>query len=91
MMNEWLCPDIPEDDQFYKVRNKYTDVSDRVSFQVEIHKCSKALNKDCKDESEINDLLSYMYFTLYIVQDRANFEASEGESGAIVTSSQFHS
>lgn len=36
-----ICPDIPDDYDFYKVKNSYSDPTLRNSFSIEIVKCSE--------------------------------------------------
>lgn len=44
-----LCPDREKMD-YLKIGGGYTDLQSRKSFSLEIHKCNKTVNVDCKDD-----------------------------------------
>ena len=55
-------------DSFYKIKNGYTNLTERVSFSVEVHKCYVNNPKDiCKSPTEIEEVMSMIFFTNYNV------------------------
>ena len=62
-----LCPDVPESEENYKVKNAYVNSKDRNSFAIMIEKCDKTRNANCKNDTEINKLLKLIYFTTFTV------------------------
>jgi hypothetical protein len=72
-----ICPDIAKDDEFYKIRNDYTNTTLRNSFSIEIMKCSKqtSTEKDpCKNDTEIKELLQKIFFTMYTVDSKVSYD-----------------
>jgi hypothetical protein len=56
-----------------RVFNRYSDISNRVSFWITIIKCQgeQGPGKECEDDDKINKLLSKLIFSLYLVQSKA--------------------
>jgi len=52
-----LCPDLKKDDEFYKVKNAYSNETLRNSFSVEIVKCSEQISNVCKTDEEVRAML----------------------------------
>ena len=53
MIDSRLCPDIPENSPFYKLKNSYVNQTERNSVSLEIKRCNPKLNKNCKSETLI--------------------------------------
>ena len=54
-----------------KVKNGYSNQTERISFQVEIHKCSG--ENSCRDTADITNLLDNVYFTFYNLEENVEF------------------
>ena len=60
-------------DSFYKIKNGYTNQTERASFSIEVHKCN--IDHDgplCKSDTEINEILEMLVFTMYNVEEKAD-------------------
>lgn len=54
-----LCPDMEALEEYYKVKNGYTNTTERISFSIEVHKCLVTkTQKSCKTDLEIEKLMS---------------------------------
>jgi hypothetical protein len=62
-----LCPSMETVNQGAVVKNFYSDIIDRKSFSIEIRKCTPDDNIICKSDSEINEMLKNLYFTMYTI------------------------
>lgn len=62
-----LCPDIPDDYKHYLVSGSINDKVNRTTFSVQIRKCDKKMNKNCKSEEEIDKVLRNFYFSTYAI------------------------
>lgn len=61
-----LCPDVTKAlEEMYKIKNSYTDQEERISFSIEIEKCSSKTRNFCKKDGTIQAFLNNVYFTLY--------------------------
>ena len=69
-----------------KVKNKYDDYEERISFEIVAHKC---IDKGCAKPDAIINLLSRFYFTLYYIED--NISYSTKLENPIYTQDAFHS
>ena len=79
-MEAKMCPDMLENTNFFNVANSYSDEEYRESFSIEIWKCDKTHNKKCESDEEINRLLRSVYFTLYQVEERVQFDLKNKEN-----------
>jgi hypothetical protein len=59
-----LCPNMNDEFKHYNVKNGYSNLKDRLSFSVEIWKCNKKMNANCKEDEEIERLLNVTYYTI---------------------------
>ena len=57
---------------YMKVKNKYDDYEERVSFEIVAHKCINATI--CAKPEAISNLLSKFYFTLYYIEDNISYQ-----------------
>lgn len=60
-----LCPNY-EKMEYLKAKNGYINSSDRLSFSLEIYKCS---HSNCKSDQEISNMLSHLMFNVFILSD----------------------
>lgn len=66
-----FCPNLTgEISKWFRVKNGYTNYRERISFAVEVIKCSKDQNPNCKSEEEIGKVLDLMYFTFYYIEEK---------------------
>ena len=86
-----LCPDIQPDDELYRLESKYSNRTFRQSFSVEIMKCTNDTNPNCKDDIEIEQFLKQFYFTMYTLQERADFVDTNYGKYPLITQNSFHS
>ena len=70
-----ICPNIKSVDQKYKVRNDYLNETLRNSFSIEILRCTNVTNPNCKEEGEIETLLSQIFFTLYTIDSTISYDS----------------
>ena len=60
-----FCPE--QIDDFIRVKNSYSNIKDRLSFQLEINKCdSSVANHNCHDDEDTKKLLKKVFFTLFL-------------------------
>ena len=58
-----LCPDMPDNDDDYKVRNSHHNHRLRYSFAIEISACDSEVKNYCvEDKHEIDWVLHKLYF-----------------------------
>ena len=60
-----LCPDMDKM-KYLKAKNGYTNSNQRMSFSLEIYKCS---HSNCKSDSEISNMLNHLMFNVFILSD----------------------
>ena len=65
-----ICPDIDENEEFYKVLNGYNNFYERHSFSLEVRKCTAEYHSNCKSDEEIEAVLKQFYMTMFIVQEK---------------------
>ena len=52
-----ICPDTDHKlTEFYKIKNGYTNSTERFSFSLEIHKCDPSTNLECEDDAAITEV-----------------------------------
>ena len=68
ILEKRLCPDILENETMFKVKNEYSNRHHRNSVSIEIRKCQNTSELTCKDNKEIEDFLSEIYFTQYQIE-----------------------
>jgi hypothetical protein len=76
-----LCPDVTtEAEKIYKVMNSYSNQTERTYFAVEIFKCKVnpliGVN-ECQSDKNMDLLLKNIYFTLYTLTSRVNYDNME--------------
>ena len=70
-----MCPDIPYDDEIYKVKNSYTDEIFRTSISLELWPCTNDYGDyQCKPHSELLEFLKTFFFTMYVTHDEVIFD-----------------
>ena len=57
----------------FKVRNVYSNHELRNHVSLEIRKCDKSTNPNCKDKDEIDDFLSEITFQMFNVKTFTDF------------------
>ena len=64
-----MCPDTDSEllNEYFVIKNGYTNRTERLSFSIEIHKCNDRYNPECKPNEEIVDLLDKIYFNFYML------------------------
>ena len=94
-----LCPEIEPISEHFKIKNDYTNLTERNSFHLEISKCTNKLHPKhpfeynyCKEEEDIKKVLKELYFTLYVMQNSAELGHTENYKKAPIHShNKFHS
>lgn len=69
----YICPDAPSNFDYYRVENKYTNYTYRVSFSVDIHMCIPTNGITCKSNDKVKLFLEDYYFTFFTLQERIDF------------------
>ena len=67
-----LCPDMNSIQDILRVKNKYTDKDERVSFSMQAVSCDRDI-EDCADPDSIEKFFEDIYFTLYILKENIAF------------------
>ena len=87
-----MCPNFEQFQDLLKVKGSYSNNFERQSFSIEIHACNKHYNPNCKEEPEIEQLLKYLYFTMYTVQAKVQFvNQKDPAASPMIFSDEFHS
>ena len=86
-----FCPDVPDFESKYKVKNAYVNSISRNSFSLAVEKCMKERNPYCKNDSEIDELLKLIYFTTFTVVQKVSFESLATHSVPFISKDVFHS
>ena len=68
-MTKRFCPAIENIAEYYEIKNGYTNSTERISFSIEIVKCNRELGEECHDDQYVEKVLSYMYFTVYYLEE----------------------
>ena len=86
-----LCPDIDALTDFYRIKNGYSNVTERSSFSLEIITCNKTIHEDCAEEDDIIEFVDHLIFTQYFVHESINFrnEANYGFRPTRIESTQY--
>ena len=66
-INRRLCPDVPDDETFYQVMGSYSNATMRHSFSVDIIKCLNTTQTCSKTDTEVENILKQIYFTVFTV------------------------
>ena len=61
----------------YKIRNEYSNRRLRNSVSIEIRKCQNTTDLICKDNQEIEDFLSEIYFMQYQIETNLDYNILE--------------
>lgn len=71
---KFLCPDFTDlNKDLYTVQNYYNNLQDRVSFSLEVAKCSSYSSKQCKSQEEKDRFFKAIYFSFNVVNQVHNF------------------
>ena len=68
-----MCPETEKVSDFYRVKNSYSNVTERKSFNLEIITCNNIVHDTCADEDDIIDFVDHLLFTQYFVMDTIDF------------------
>ena len=68
-----ICPDLDSVKDHLRVKNDYSNVDDRDSFQIEIVKCNKSRSKNCRDNAATQKMLDTIFFTFYYIDVNVEF------------------
>lgn len=84
-----ICPDIEAMKDFWILRNGYTNMTERQSFNMQVALCNQTNDASCRDPADISFLLDKLFFTIYVVEDNVQF----GDIGKnpFMTVNKFHS
>lgn len=58
-----LCPATEAIEDYYKVKNSYSNVTERSSFNLEIITCNSEVHPDCASDDEIIEFVEYIILT----------------------------
>ena len=64
-VNDRLCPKLGPEYSQMSVKGDYTNRIDRKSVAMKIRKCEPGYDKDCHDNSKIEELLEKLVITFY--------------------------
>ena len=90
VLEGYMCPDFTVGAERFGIQGRYTDLSFRSSFSVEIHKCNPRY-RSCKSDDEIRRFLETFYFTMYILKPRLMFSTDNLLQNPLVTEQEFYS
>jgi hypothetical protein len=89
---------------FFKVKNSYNNNTLRYSFSIEVIPCKDDTNQICAPQDKIDKIFKHLYFTMYTIQNRIDFDKAKelsrseriGQNGVVVSHSiqiddSFHS
>jgi len=62
-----LCPDTDEFIDWYKVKNSYSNQTERNSFQITIRKCNPKIEKICDSDFKIEQVLNQLVWNLQTI------------------------
>jgi len=63
-MEYFFCPDTERVEEYYKLKNSYSNFTERISFSIEIIKCDNETNNyQCKSDEVIKDFVSHLMMT----------------------------
>lgn len=77
IIGKYFCPDVTEETRkFLTVQNFYNNEKQRISFSVDILKCSDYFKPKggCKNDTEVDKLFEAIYFNLNILIQTNSFE-----------------
>ena len=60
-----------------KICIRITDMNERVSMSIDIITCNKEFVPNCKNETEIKEILSLLYFTQYNIAEAVDFKNAQ--------------
>ena len=77
-----LCPETGFKD-LMTLKNDYGNLFERESLQIEIVRCRDGNNgvEECREKAEVEDLLSAVFFTLYLMDENVEFGNAENLGG----------
>lgn len=84
-----MCPDDSGGNHYqdiWKVKNSYTNKTERISFNIEIIECE---GPGCESPSNISKLLDNLEFTIFTLVDRVEFTDSWDEQEPFVTKENY--
>ena len=77
---------------YLKAKNSYTNSQERTSFSMEIYRCTKMNNPNCKNDDEITNMLNSLMFNIYILTGDEEIGNHENFGGnPMITKDTFHS
>jgi hypothetical protein len=92
--NKRLCPNMTGMEDFAYLKNSYSNKLDRKSMSIQVvlgnHSECASYDSDCPFHDQIDKFLSYLYFSLYIVEENIEF-TNDIKARPISTSDKFHS
>ena len=87
-----MCPDMEQLEEHLKLKNGYENKDHRISFSIMSQICDDEIDKTCKSSKEIERLLSYFFFTVYYLEEKADFESHDTHNDKpLYTQDSFHS
>ena len=60
-------------EDYYKVKNSYSNVTERSSFNLEIITCNSAVHADCASDEDIIEFVDYVILTQYFLSETINY------------------
>lgn len=74
----FFCPDITEDSkEFFKTQNLYNNQTLRQSISIEVRRCPRQFHSSCKNDHEVEDMLTKFMWNLFVVHDKINFHSTK--------------
>ena len=75
-----------------RVKNGYSNSTERTSFQVEIVKCNADMNQTCKNDKALEKVLDLVYFTVFTLDEQIDFgDPEKFGKRPVQTFDKFHS
>lgn len=70
-----MCPDVSEGEEDYKLKSDYSNQTLRDSVSIQILKCNKNINPNCKSSEDSKRLFKRILFNIYVLGDKVNINS----------------
>ena len=71
-----MCPATENIPDFYRIKNSYSNVTERLSFNLEIITCNIDVHNDCATDEDISEFSDKIILTQYFLQETINYRDS---------------
>lgn len=64
--------------EFYKIKNGFTNHTERVSFSMEVHLCDANVpSNECASNSEMELVVKQLFFTMYLLEETIELDSKD--------------